>query len=151
MKCTKSTRRQKLALEALDPTTGKTDLYLWFKYKKIQLIGRRSRGQIKEAAYIVPWILSRPRAVFEGLCWDNDESGSRGVGWRCYCGLPNCAYKRDGTKSEPYEGEVFLVFVDDTSLVYNWRWEKSAFAEEGLPNQNDLQHGPDKRFKRRLL
>lgn len=146
-----STRRQKLALEALDPVTGKTDLYLWFKYEKIQTIGRRSKGQIKEAAYIVPWLLKHPLVVFEGLCWDNDETGTRGVGWRCYCGLPKCAYKRNGEECEPYKGEVFLIFVDDTSLVYNWRWEKSDFAEKGFPNEDDLRHGRGKRFKRRLL
>jgi hypothetical protein len=145
------TRRDALAIKALNPTTGKRDLEVWFKIEKIQIIGRRSKGQLLEAAELVPFVLQNPRQVFEGLCWENDEFGSRGVGWLCYSGLPSYAYRQDGTKCGCYSGEVFLVFVNDTGLVYNWRWEKSDRAKDGLPNEFDLQHGDNKRFKRSLL
>lgn len=145
------TRRDALAIYALNPTTGKKDLKVWFKSEKIQLVGRRSKGQLLETSELVPYILQNPRQVFEGLCWENDEKGSRGAGWRCYSGLPLCAYRQNGTRREAYPGEVFLIFVDDTGLVYNWRWEKSDRASDGLPNEFDLRHGENKRFKRSLL
>jgi hypothetical protein len=145
------TRRELLSIEALDPLTGQRSLVYSLDYKKIQYIGKRSLGQLHETAEIVPFILQSPRSIFEGLCWDQDEKGSRGVGWRCYCGLPELAYREDGIQIEPYHEEVCLVFVDDENIVYNWRWEKSDRADKGLPNEFDIQHGQGKRFKQRLL
>ena len=145
------TRRNSLCIRAVDPKTGKNSIAVYLDYKKIQIIGKRSKGQLLEAAEIVPYVLQNFRQVFEGLCWDEDEKGARGVGWRCYCGLPLYAYSADGTQRQPYEGEVYLVFIDDENVAYNWRWEKSDCADKGLPNEYDAEHGDKKRFKRALL
>src|SRR5690606_36045953 len=98
----------------------------------------------KECCFIVPFILLNPTAVFEGLRQDEDEDRS-GVGWRCYCGIPENAYRRDGSSRPSYPGQVYLVFVNDEQVAYNWRWEKADPEDFQLPN------GHETRFKKRLL
>jgi len=110
----------------------------------MQAVGRRSLGHAKECGYIVPAILQHPTAVFEGLRREEDED-SRGVGWRCYCGVPDCSYRRDGTETAPYPNRVYLVFVNDEGVAYNWRWEKADTDKAKLP----VDHLT--RFKRQLL
>ena len=70
-----------------------------------------------------PRFFSTQRPI-EGLRQDEDED-RKGVGWRCYCGIPEHAYLRDGTAIRPYVGQVYLVFVNDERVAYNWRWEKA--------------------------
>ena len=72
----------------------------------------------------------------------------RGVGWRCYAGIPDCSYREDGAKQPPWPGDVFLAFVNKDGVVYNWRWEKSDPADPSLPRTDD---GLKPRFKERLL
>ena len=91
-----------------------------------------------------PAVLQHPAAVFEGLRWDEDED-RKGVGWRCYCGIPGHAYLRDGTAIQPYAGQVYLVFVNDERVAYNWRWE------EADPDNPRFPMGFQERFKRQLL
>src|SRR5207249_3883307 len=91
----KQSRRQYLTLQVLDPVTGKLE-EVQISYDRMQAVGRRSMGHAKECGYIVPAILQRPTAVFEGLRRDEDED-PRGVGWRCYCGIPDHSYRRDGS------------------------------------------------------
>lgn len=92
----------------------------------------------------VPMILQHPSAVFEGLRRDEDEDRT-GYGWRCYCGIPDHAYGRDGAAIPPYRGMVYLVFVNDEGVAYNWRWEQAAPDEPRLP----IDH--QDRFRKRLL
>jgi hypothetical protein len=40
---------------------------------------------------------------------------------------------------------VYLVFVNDEGVAYNWRWEKAE------PEQPDLPVDHQTRFKKRLL
>ncbi len=44
----------------------------------------------------------------------------------------------------PRRGQVFLVFVNEDRVAYNWRWEQAD------PHKPDLPLGHEKRFKRRL-
>jgi hypothetical protein len=113
-------------------------------FERMQAVGRRSLGQAKECGYIVPIILQEPFAVFEGLRRDEDED-RWGHGWRCYCGIPDKAYGVDGFECPPYPGQVYLVFVNDEGIAYNWRWEKSDPQEPGLPRDHAT------RFKKRLI
>ena len=98
-----------------------------------------------EAAKIVPLVLQRPTAVWEGLGREVDED-KRGVGWRCYCKVPDRSYAEDGTECGPRRNRIFLVFVNEDRVAYNWRWEPSDSNDPNLPR--DL--GPN-RFRRRLL
>ena len=124
-------RRDYLTLQAIDPVDGKPCEVL-ISFDRMQAVGRRSMGQAKECGYIVPAILQKPSAIFEGLCRDEDED-TRGVGWRCYCGIPEHAYHKDGTETAPYRNQVFVVFVNDDGVAYNWRWEKADPDKPTLP------------------
>jgi hypothetical protein len=136
-------RRDFLAIAALDPV-DKSACEVFVSYDRMQAVGRRSLGHAKECGYIVPAILQHPTAVFEGLRRDEDEDRG-GAGWRCYCGIPAHGYGIDGAARRPYAGQVYLVFVNDEGIVYNWRWEKADPHDLLLPVDHQT------RFKRRLL
>src|SRR5437899_8175899 len=140
----RESRREYLILQALHPATRKLTAQVQISYDRMQTVGRRSLGHAKECGYIVPAILQRPTAIFEGLRRDEDED-SRGVGWRCYCGVPDHSYRRDGTEAAPYANQVYLVFINDEGVAYNWRWEKADLDQPNLPV--DYQT----RFKKQLL
>ena len=136
-------RRQYITIAALDPETGKP-CEVVISYDRMQAVARRSRGQAKECGFVVPMILQQPSAVFQGLRRDEDED-RKGYGWRCYCGIPEHAYLADGTPIRPYEGQVYLVFVNDEGVAYNWRWE------QGDPENPSLPIDHQTRFRERLL
>ena len=136
-------RRKFLTLQAVNPADGSVCEVL-ISYDRMQTVGRRSMGHAKECGIIVPAILQHPTAIFEGLRQDEDED-HRGYGWRCYCGIPEHAYHSDGTARSPYPGQVYLVFVNDERVAYNWRWEKAAEDDPRLPV------GYEERFRKRLL
>ncbi len=136
-------RRQYLTLTAVNPADGLNQT-VQISYQRIQTLGRRSMGHTKECAFIVPIILQKPSAIFEGLRRDEDDD-RWGCGWRCYCGVPDRAYTADGTQRPPYRGQVYLVFINDQQVAYNWRWERADPDDPRLP----VDH--EKRFKRKLL
>ena len=113
---TESSRRKGLTLEAVEPTDG-TTVEVLISHNRMQSVGRRSMGHAKECGFIVPMILQRPTAIFEGLRWDEDED-QQAVGWRCYCGIPEHAYHSDGTERLAYPGQVYVVFVNDERVAY---------------------------------
>jgi hypothetical protein len=134
-------RRQYLTLQALEPD-GKMGA-VQISFDRLHTVGKRSFGHAKECGYIVPAILQQPTAIFEGLRRDEDED-PKGVGWRCYCGIPVHSYRADGSEGRPYPGQVYLVFVNDEGVAYNWRWEKADPEDPSLPGDHQ------NRFKRRL-
>lgn len=136
------TRRNYLQLDALDPDSDQLTK-VQVSYDRMQAVARRSMAHAKECGLIVPQILQSPTAIFEGLREDDDED-PRGVGWRCYCGRPNKAYHPDGSERSPYPEQVYLVFVNDDHVAYNWRWEKADPDDPNLP-QNHTH-----RFRKRL-
>jgi hypothetical protein len=124
-------RREMLSIGAVDPVSGKM-VPVQISHDRLVTVARRSLGHASEAAYIVPAILQNPVAIFEGLRWDEDED-PRGVGWRCYCGIPAFAYRTDGTERPAYPGQVYVVFVNQDKVAYNWRWEMADPNAPGLP------------------
>ena len=136
-------RRKYLCLQAVDPETGST-CQVQISHARMQVVATRGMLQASECGYIVPHILQCPTAIFEGLRKDEDEDPG-GVGWRCYCGIPQCAYHPDGSKRDPYPNKVFLVFVNDEQVGYNWRWERAD------PDDLELPEDHETRFKQRLL
>ncbi|HEV8058298.1 MAG TPA: hypothetical protein VGP68_00365, partial [Gemmataceae bacterium] len=123
---------------------GKLTAEVLISFERMQIVGKRSMGQAKECGLIVPMILREPTAIFEGLTQDSDED-RRGYGWRCYCGLPAESYQADGSSGRPYPGQVYLVFVNEDQVAYNWRWEKAD------PDDSRLPLGHQTRFRKRLL
>lgn len=125
------TRRSFLEIEALEPSSGRTETVL-ISYDRLQAVKKRGLGEILCAAKTVPEVLQCPTAVFEGLCSDEDED-YRGVGWRCYCGIPKHDYSFEGHELSPRPKRVFLVFVNVERVAYNWRWEKCDETDDNLP------------------
>jgi hypothetical protein len=137
-------RRQYLTLLAIEPKDGSLSCEVLVSFDRMQSVARRGMGHAKECGLIVPAILQKPSAIFEGLRQDDDED-RRGFGWRCYCGIPEHSFRADGSEARPYPGQVYLVFVNDERVVYNWRWERADPNDPFLP----LNH--ETRFKKRLL
>jgi hypothetical protein len=137
-------RREYITLLAIEPADGTLSCEVQISFERMQAVGRRSMGHAKECGFIVPMVLQKPTAIFEGLRRDEDEA-RRGFGWRCYCGVPEQSFRPDGTPDRPYLGQVYLVFVNDERVAYNWRWEKADPDDPKLP----INH--QNRFKQRLL
>ena len=140
---TKTTRRQYLEVNAVEPISGQTQI-VQISYNRLQSMKKRSMGEIKCARFTVPYILQHPTAVFEGLCLEEDED-ARGYGWRCYCGIPENDYSIDGKELETRSNRVFVVFVNTENVAYNWRWIKCDPTDSRLPINHET------RFKKRCL
>jgi hypothetical protein len=137
-------RRGRLTIRAHDPETG-GEIEVYVSYERLQAIAKRSRGQVMEAAEQVPQVLQQHGPEWEGLRNDEDEDRQAGgVGWRCYCGVPDRSYTPDGDRCPPRRGGVFLVFVNEDRVAYNWRWEPAD------PDDRNLPRGHQTRFRRRL-
>jgi hypothetical protein len=136
-------RRAGQTFEAIAPGDGKR-CEVRVTTEKIQSLVKRGMGAIKEAGVIVPFILLHPTAIFEGLCREEDED-KRGVVWLCYCGIPTCDFTPEGREVNARVGRVFLVFVNDECVAYNWRWERADSENSRLPL--DVEN----RFRRQLV
>ncbi|MCL2648952.1 MAG: hypothetical protein FWD61_18460 [Phycisphaerales bacterium] len=113
-------------------------------HDKLHAVKKLGAGHIQEAFYLVTHILRKPSAIFEGLTQEEDED-RRGVGWRCYCGIPPHSYRTDGKEAPPYPRQVFMVFVNQDRVAYNWRWDKADPDAPALPRNHQT------RFKRGLI
>lgn len=132
-----------LTLQAVNPADGKS-CEVMISFDRMQAVARRGMNHAKECAFLVPFALQSPTAIFEGIRTDEDED-RHGVGWRCYCCVPDHSYRQDGTKGPSYRNQVFLVFVNENGIAYNWRWEKAD------PDNPSLPVGHADRFKKRAL
>jgi hypothetical protein len=138
------TRRDLVAVDAVDPKTGKR-CCVWISTKRIQEVGRRSIGQALECKELVPEALQTPTRAFEGLRWDEDEKHSKSPGWRAYCKIPTYSYAADGTKRPPRPGFVFMVCVNVDRVAFHWTWVECD------PRDRDCPIGYDARFKEPIL
>jgi hypothetical protein len=91
--------RRYLPVPAISPKTGGS-IEVKVSMDQLRRVGKRSKGQAMEAAYIVPEILASPKAIFSGLRDDVDEPGKVGVGSLCYCGIPSLAYTEDARQRQ---------------------------------------------------
>lgn len=137
-------RREYITLSAIEPKDGKLTCRILISHERMQAVARRSMGQVLECGNIVPMILKKPTAIFEGLRRDDDED-RRGYGWRCYCGVPDRSYRADGTEGPPRPGYVYLVFVNEEGVAYNWSWAKADPDNPRLPVDHET------RFRENLL
>jgi hypothetical protein len=135
----KESRRDRLCIHALDPVTRQTCV-VQISQQRLLTIAKWGAWAVKEAAENVPLVLQHPLAIFQGLRRDEDED-PRGTGWRCYCGKPSTKYLKNGSEANADAGQVFLVFVNDESVAYNWRWESVD------PENPDYPKSCETRFK----
>ena len=114
-------RREPFTFDALDPKSGTRKVYI--QEKRLRTLAQLNNpSHLLNARDIVPEVLENPTVIFEGLRWEQDEDKDR-PGWFCYCGKPSFMYDKRGTKVESDPNQVFLVFVNDEAIAYNWRWE----------------------------
>lgn len=102
---------------AINPDDGAPRL-VYVPKARLRAIALRGPGHRLEAARTVPRVLSIPGAIFRGVRHESERE------WLCYSGVPPNAF--DGPTGEEIRapaGMVFLVFVTDRRVVYNWRWE----------------------------
>jgi hypothetical protein len=59
-------RRDYLTLAAIEPQDGTLTAEILISYDRMQSVARRSLGHAKECGLIVPAVLQKPTAIFEG-------------------------------------------------------------------------------------
>jgi hypothetical protein len=106
-------------------------------------------GAIKEAVELVPFTLQHPNSIFGGLRPPDDKHSGESPGWLCYCSKPVCRYTKSGDLSDPEPHKVFLVFVNEDQIIFNWRWENADIA--AFCNKEYLPENYSTRFRRRYL
>jgi hypothetical protein len=106
-------------------------------------------GAIKEAAELVPLTLQHPDSIFGGLRPPDDKYSGESPGWLCYCSRPPHDYTESGEMCNPMPNKVFLVFVNEEQIIYNWRWEDADIA--AFCNKEYLPKNFSTRFRRRYL
>ena len=113
---------------------------LLLRLRKREETARRGMGPTLELAHTLPGALLNPTAIFRGV----REEGERN--WLCYVSRPAHAYDyRTGDSRIAWPGQVFLVFVTDDRIIYNWRWEKADAEDPSVPE------GYASRFEERVL
>jgi hypothetical protein len=123
-------RREPFTFDAFDPKTETCRVYI--RERRLLTVARLGKWKLLEARELVPAVLEDPSVIFEGLRWEDDEDQDR-PGWRCYCGKPSCMYDKRGDKVDSDPNQVFLVFVNDERVAYNWRWEFADEADTEIP------------------
>src|SRR3990167_1089392 len=129
------TRRGYVTLPAIDPHTGSQwDVLL--SDEKIGWIGKQGIGAARELAFTVPTALLNIRHLYRGIRDDRREVDEDD--WLCYISTPSKAYDRKSGACVPaWRGEVFLVYVTDERVVYNWYWDKCDLSSPHLPRDFD--------------
>ena len=134
-----------IPLRAISPEDGK----LWrvgIRIDHAQRLCRQGLHRQKEIAYTLEWALKNPTAIFEGVRRDEDEDPTSDVqSWLCYVAKPETRFRFGDAKPEPAGDRVFLAFMNQDFVVYNWRWEPNSDRDARLPA--DWEH----RFRKRLL
>ena len=95
---------------------------------------RLGKWMMNEVTVTVAEILDQPDAIFEGIRQEEDEhKGPGGAGWWCYVGVPSTRFVNDGAGGRKLKpSELFLVFVTDEHVAYNFRWEEVDSCHDWL-------------------
>ena len=139
----KTSKGNRIEVEAVNPDDWKTPQLVCVRDSDLQFHAGRGLGAVEECKYVFQ-ALSRPESLFRGIRKDEDEKFTDSPGWLCYSTRVSCRYNREG---QPYssEKEVFLVFVNEEKVVYNWTWCEADPSDDKIPIDSDT------RFKERLI
>ena len=125
-------RRGYASVEAIDPRDGKI-WHVLLPDTKMDYTARRGLGAAMELADTVRWALRHPRSIFRGV--REIEKDVVEDDWLCYVSAPGHAYDyKTGAKRAAWPGEVFLVFVTDDRVIFNWYWCEADKRECYLPS-----------------
>ncbi len=144
------TRRDPLQRLAVNPETGKTDLVVTLDVGRIKNLAKRERKADILRTALVDNALTYPTAIFRGIRFEEDEQHScSSPGWLCYCGYPPIDFRFSGEETAPPPRKVFLVFVNEEKIIYNWGWDRadSDAWDEGKRLPDNYQN----RFKDKLI
>ena len=121
------TRREALTRQALNPKTKQLDWEFVVRHERIQgILRKNNKADIYTVIYTLSAALREPDAIFEGLRFDDDEPRHcDNEGWLCYAYHPANRYNEYGAAYETPKNRIFLVFINDEKIVYNWAWEKA--------------------------
>lgn len=108
---------------------------VFITHAKIDLIMKRGLGHQRELAHLVPEILKKPAAIFQGV-----RDGEKD--WLCYSGIPSKSFLEPGGQElPPRPKRVYLVFVNRERVVYNFRWEPCDPANPLVPENHESRFG----------
>ena len=99
-----------------------------------EIIGDRTD---KNTGSPVQQVLLKPAVVFEHI-------RQHQPGGRCYCGIPTCAYTKDGSKIPPIPNMVYCVYTNPNDWFFESGWE------EADPDEPTMPLGHQTRFKVKL-
>lgn len=140
-----SRRSDRVYFDAVDPMTGTVvEAGVSVTRRRAEFLARIGPGAVREITDTVPRVLLKPTSVFAGIRREQDES-REGDGKYCFSGRPAFRLTPDGRRVPASAEEVFLVFVNEEGVAYNWRWEDADSRNEGLPANHEI------RFHRQLL
>jgi hypothetical protein len=125
-----TSRRDPFSFDALDPS-GVTYKVL-IREKRLLALAKLGPAALLEARHLLPQALQAPTVIFQGLRWEGDEDKDR-PGWRCYVSKLKFMYDKRGDVVASDPTEVFLVFVNDQMIAYNWRWEAADQDDPEIP------------------
>jgi len=139
----------RIYLLAVNPEPNQPDLRLIYSQSKIAHVRKLDfHGAIREAAELVPFTLKYPSAIFEGLRPPDDKHSGDSPGWLCYCSKPVRDFTKDGQECNPEPNKVFLVFVNEDKIIFNWRWEDAD--SESLDGKKYLPENYKTRFRKQI-
>jgi len=121
-----NTRRSDLQRLAVNPVTGKTDLAVTLSMDRVKFLAKRGNKADLWRVTLIDNVLLYPKAIFSGIRFEEDEKHScHSPGWLCYCGYPPIDFRLPGQETAPPVRKVFLVFVNEDQIAYNWGWERA--------------------------
>jgi len=136
-------------LLAVNPEPNQPDLRLICLQERITFAKQLGYfGAIMEAVKLVPFTLKNPIAIFEGLRPPDDKYSGESPGWLCYCSRPICDFTRSGQECNPKPRKVFLVFVNDDRIIFDWGWEDAD--GEALDDKRYMPRDYKTRFRKQV-
>lgn len=139
----KTSKGNRIEIEAVNPDDWGNPQLVCVRNSDLQFHAGRGQGAIEECKYVFQ-ALSKPEALFRGIRKDEDEKFTDSPGWLCYSIRGSNRYDRQG-QPYPSKGEVFLVFINEEKVVYNWTWYKADPDDDKIPVDSGT------RFKERLI
>lgn len=137
----KIARRECTSIDAICPYCGRHWEVL-VSAKLIEITGKKGRRAVLELTELVRSGLLNIENLFRGI--RDDAKSVDDDGWFCYTSKPEFSYNQTGGRTPRRANQIFVVYVTDERLVYNWAWIKCELGTM-LPVDHSV------RFKTRVF